>query len=186
MGVLRPRFRLKTLLVVLAVAAISCAVIWQFWPQWRAYQARMRFERAAAQFRPGMSVSDIWVIAGPADGTSFSRDAKGRIVALSPYLLEGGWYCVYMELDSEAGVTIGPKMPSTSVKTYRLAVPPKVYLPQTQAAKDRVNPPKSMSTTRRTLTGEDARRAAYVKDFYQHIAGWTKEDLGIRYEKLTE
>lgn len=186
MDIPRPRFRLKTLLVLLGVAAILCAGIWQFWPQWRAHRARVRFARAAAEFRAGMSVTDITAVVGPGDWTSYSSDAQGRIVALSPYFLEGAWYCVYLRLDSMSRERTGSRIPSTSVTTYRLAVPPKGYLPQTRAAKDRVNPPASKRASRRRLTGEDARRAAYIKDFYMHITGYAKDDLGIRYEELPD
>jgi hypothetical protein len=195
MALLRPRFRLKTLLVVLAVAAISCAGIWQFWPQWRAHRARVRFESGAARFRAGMTVTDITAIVGPGDWTSYSSDAQGRMVALSPYFLEGAWYCVYVQLDSKSRERIGSHIPSLSVTTYRLAVPPKDYMPQTQAAKERVNPSERVRGTSRlpkgainlgarALKGEEARRTAYIKDFYMHITGYAKEDLGIRYEEV--
>jgi hypothetical protein len=197
MRFLLPRFKLASLLIAVALAAIVCATIWQFWPRFRAYQARMRFERAASQFRPGMSVDDISAMVGPAEWNSYSADANGDVVALTPYFFEGAWYCVYMHLDTEAGKRFSSQMPSMSSKTYRLAVPPKVYTPQTQAAKDQVNPPETVRTTQWTpegeidvrappLVGEDARRAAYVQDFYEHIAGRTKADLGIHYEELPQ
>jgi hypothetical protein len=133
------RYKLRTLLITVTLCAISCAVIWQIWPRFRGYQARMRFERAAAHFSPGMSVDDINASVGFAVGGSYSSDAEGKPVGLTTYLLDGAWYCVYLELDTNAGKSGCHEMPCTSVRTFRLAIPPKQYLPQTPGGKEAVS-----------------------------------------------
>jgi len=184
----KPRFSLLMLLVVVTCCAILSATIWQFWPRFQAYQARMRFESAARQFHPGMSVDDINNIAKSDSGGSYSSDAKGRPVGAVYYFFEGAWYFVYLELDTETAITTASEMPCTTVKTFRLAVPPKNYQPQTQSAKDWVNPTDFIQSApgvrAPALTGEKARRTAYIEDFYEHISGRTDADLGIKYELL--
>jgi hypothetical protein len=157
----------------------------------------MRFEKAALQFHAGMSVDDVSAIVGKGAWEEYSADANGKTVALTPYFFDGAWYCVYMEQNNRAGKTASSEMPCTSVKTFRLSVPPTTYLPQTQAAKDEVDPPETIRTMRWTpkgvidvraspLKGEDARRAAYIQDFYEQISRRTKTDLGISYTQLPQ
>src|SRR3954471_10730575 len=100
----KPRFTLLTLLIVVTICAFLCATIWQFWPRFRAYQARMRFETAANGFHPGMSVDDINNIAKSATGGSFTANAKGRPVGAVYYFFDGAWYFVYMERDTTTGI----------------------------------------------------------------------------------
>jgi hypothetical protein len=191
----RPQFKLKWLLLAVAFCALASATVWQFWPRYRAYRARMQFEAAAAGFSPGMSVDAISATVGHGGWNGYSSDAQGTMVGLTPYFFEGAWYCIYMKLDKDAGTQFCGEMPSTSIEVFRLAVPPKGYLPQTQAAKDEVFPTASMKTYKSTPTGtievqaprkygEDARRAAYIQDFYEHITQRTTADLGIAYERL--
>jgi len=148
----------------------------------------MRFEAAASQFHPGMSVDDINSITQSATGGAYTSDTKGRTVGAVYYFFEGAWYFVYLELDATSGITTSGEQPCTSVKTFRLAVPPKDYQPQTQAATDYVNPTEHIQCAPGVrcppLRGEDARRTAYIWDFYEHITGKTDADLGIKYELL--
>jgi hypothetical protein len=189
------RFNLKTLLIALALCAVACAGIWQFWPRYRAYRARMRFETAAAEFRPPMTMNEIESIVGHGTWETYSSDANGIPNALAPFFFEGAWYCVYMELDPSTGEHICRYMPSTAVKTFRLALPPAGYQPQTQSAKDEVNPPDTVRTTRMSpkgpvnfqapaKQGDAARRAAYIEDFRQLVSQKINTDLGIHYEQL--
>jgi hypothetical protein len=186
----RPRFSIRTLLLLLAVVAILCATIWQFWPWFREYQARMRFESVARQFHPGMSVDDINNLAKSATGGAFTSDAKGGTVGAVYYFFDGAWYFVYLELDTTTGIRTSSEQPCTSVRTFRLAVPPIDYQAQTQTAKDYVNPTEHIrsgpddSDRAPALKGEDARRTAYITDFYQYISGKANADLGIKYEEL--
>ena len=173
------------------VLRVLCATIWQFWPRFRAYQARMRFESAAKQFHPGMSVDDINKVAKSASGGAFT-DPNGKVVGAVYYFFDGAWYFVYMELDATKRGRASADQPCTSVKTFRLAVPAIDYQPQTQTAKDYVNPTEHIhsgpddSECAPALKGEDARRTAYIQDFYEHISGRTNSDLGIKYERLPD
>jgi hypothetical protein len=143
---MRLQFKMRWLLAVVTICAVAFATIWQFWPRYVAYRARTQFEAAATQFSEGMAVRDVSAIVGHGAWNSYSSDADGAMVALTPYFLEGAWYCLYMKLDSETGENVCGDMPSTSVETYRLAVPPKSYSAQTQAAKDAVSPPATVTT----------------------------------------
>jgi hypothetical protein len=53
------RFNLGLLLIVVTVSSLAFAAIWQFWPQYRAYRERVRFETAASQLTNGMSVDEM-------------------------------------------------------------------------------------------------------------------------------
>jgi len=191
---LRLRFKLTTLLVIVTVCAVLCATVWHFWPRFRAYQARMQFEKAAARIVPGTTMNNVNAIAGPVAWATYTTDGSGKEVGYKPYFFTGAWYVVYMEYASGYS-GISSDRPCKSVKTFRLAVPPVNYAPQTQAAKDEVDPPETIRTKRMTpngvidvrasqRTGEDARRAAYIEDFFQQISGQAKGDLGIKYEEL--
>jgi hypothetical protein len=118
------RFTLFTLLLVVTFCALFCATIWQFWPRFRAYQARMRFESSAMQFHPGMSVDDINKVANCGFGGSYSSNANGKPVGAVYYFFDGAWYFVYLELNTTTGIDTCSEQPCTSVKTFRLAVPP--------------------------------------------------------------
>ena len=189
------RFNLGLLLIVITVASIAFAVIWQFWPQYRAYRERVRFETAASQLTAGMSVDKMAEVVGRGTSQRYSSNASGEIVATVPYFLEGAWYCIHAKLERPKAGTMSSTIPATSISVYRLRVPPVDYQPQTQAAKDEVFPTEFMRTMRDTpngpievrapnKTGEDARRAAYMEDFYQVIAGYEQSKLGIEFEEL--
>jgi hypothetical protein len=149
----KPRFTLLMLLIVVTICAFLCATIWQFWPRFRAYQARMRFETAASRFHAGMSVDDINNITKIDAGGSYTANAKGRSVGAVYYFFDGAWYFVYLELDTTTGIQTSSEQPCTSVKTFRLAVPPVDYKPQTQTAKDEINPTEFIRTTHMTPNG---------------------------------
>jgi hypothetical protein len=189
------RFKLGLLLVVVTVASIAFAAIWQFWPQYRAYRERVRFETAASQLTDGMSVVEMAEVLGRGTWQSYSSNASGEMVATVPYFKDGAWYCIHAKLQRVRAGTASSTIPATSISVYRLKLPPVDYQPQTQAAKDEVFPTEFMRTMQDTpnglievrapnKTGEDARRAAYIKDFYQVIAGYEKSDLGIEFEEL--
>jgi hypothetical protein len=135
-----------------------------------------------------MSVDDIENIAENSSRGVDTSDAKGRPVGAVYYFFEGAWYFVYLEFDPPPELTTSSVQPCASVKTFRLAVPPKDYHPQTQTAKDEVNPTEFIQSgpgkRAPALKGEDARRTAYITDFYEFISGKTGADLGIKYEPL--
>lgn len=189
------RFNLVRLLVVVTLSSIAFAVIWQFWPQYRAYRQRVRFETAASQLTGGMSVDKMADVVGRGTWQRYSSNASGEMVATVPYFLDGAWYFIRAKLERPKAGTISSTIPATSISVYRLEVPPVDYQPQTQAAKDEVFPTEFMRTMKDTpngpievrapnKTGEDARRAAYIEDFYQVVAGYEKSDLGIEFEEL--
>lgn len=189
------RFNLGLLLVVITISSIAFAAIWQFWPQYRAYRERVRFETVASQLTDGMSVDEMAKMVGRGTWQSFSSNANGEMVATVPYFKEGMWYCIHAKLQRAKSGTSSSAIPSTSISVYRLTVPPTDYQPQTQAAKDEVFPTGKTQTFKNTpngpvsiralnKTGEDARRAAYIKDFYQVIGGYEETHLGIEFEEL--
>lgn len=53
---------------------------------------------------------------------------------------------------------------------------------KTRTFKNTPNGPVSIRDPNKT--GEDARRAAYIKEFYQVIAGYEESDLVIEFEEL--
>jgi hypothetical protein len=189
------RFNLILLLIVITAASIAFAVIWQFWPQYRAYRERVQFETAASQLTDGMNVAEIMEVVGRGTSQSYSSNASGELVATVPYFMEGAWYCIHAKLQRPKAATTSSTIPATSICVYRLKVPPVDYQPQTQAAKDEVFPTEEIRTLKDTpngpvsirapnKTGEVARRAAYIEDFYQVIAGYEESGLGIEFEKL--
>lgn len=189
------RFTLGLLLIAITVASIAFAAIWQFWPQYQAYRERVRFETAASQLTDGMSVDDMTKVVGLGTWQSYSSNASGESVATVPYFLDGAWYCIHAKRQPAKSGTASSTMPMSSIRVFRLKVPPVDYQPQTQAAKDEVFPTEFMRTYKNTpngpvsvrapnKTGEDARRAAYIQDFYQVIAGYEESDLAIEFEEL--
>lgn len=189
------RFTLGLLLIAITVASIAFATVWQFWPQYQAYRERVKFEAAASQLTDGMSVDDMSKVVGRGTWQSYSSNASGEPVATVPYFLNGAWYCIYAKRQPAKSGTASSTIPTSSIRVFRLKVPPVDYKPQTQAAKDEVNPTEEMRTYQSTpngmvsvrspnKTGEDARRAAYIKDFYQVIAGYEESDLGIEFEEV--
>ena len=49
------QFRLRTLLVVVTLAAVASWGYWFGWPWWQNYQQQVRFEAAVRQLKTGMT-----------------------------------------------------------------------------------------------------------------------------------
>lgn len=85
------KFNLGLLLLVITISSIACAAIWQFWPQYRAYRERVRFETVASQLTDGMSVDEMAKMVGRGTWQSYSPNANGEMVATVPYFKDGMW-----------------------------------------------------------------------------------------------
>jgi hypothetical protein len=178
------RYRLATLLAVMTAVAV---MLWAV-PEWREYQRRMEFERAAMQLAIGRQVDVRELlpphavdrqIGGPGlnDFVDASDPPLWRLVQCYSY--QRRWYCiVIVETAMFSGVP--PVSPATrEIYVYRFGPAPRSYRAQTIHVQGRVR--RAANTIGLVpLTSRDQ----YVLDFLEVAAGREKSDLGIRYELI--
>jgi hypothetical protein len=192
----KPRYRLATLLTLITATAL---LLWGV-PEWREYQRRMEFERAACQLKAGFEPDLFRVLPRHAYEhsirTTLFADANHKYVKSMPIFYKRYWYCIYVHHEEASSEDVAKellKAPDraaalkirregierwTQVRVYRLAPMPRGYQAQTATGKKQV------------LRHSDNRKIdrspqdQYLTDFLETIAGRERRDLGISYELI--
>jgi hypothetical protein len=196
----KPRYSLATILLVMTATAL---LLWGV-PEWREFQRRKEFERAASRLSAGVEPSLFDVLPphshdGHLTGAVFS-DADGKPVSATPIFYKRYWYCIYAhreqlsdddkrKLAKEflAAKRAGRAVPFnrmrsdnawSQVRVYRLPPMPPGYKAQSKRGKQQITLHPEMKLVDREP------RDQYLTDFYEILAGRETRDLGIKYELI--
>ena len=176
----------------LTIVGTIAATAWLLKPTWEAYRERVAFEQAArkARFDDEESMQQLAKLARQSGLPSFAQtSAEADRAVLTPFYLRSYWYCVFRPAPAaNAG------MPTAMTQIYRLEIPLEDYAPQTDNARKLISrigqsevrntPSGPVEEPALPLEGEEARRVAFMWDFYEIISG-RAERLKLSFEMMT-
>src|SRR5262249_48668559 len=122
----RIAFSLRTLLILVTLAAIGSWMYWSIWPRWKIYRQQMTVVNGAMQLKVGSTAFEGMQLLGGkrVAPTSFtSTSPPGSILyGRTDYVWRDAIYCILYTYP--AGYSGGlSSAPCTSVALYRVAVP---------------------------------------------------------------
>jgi len=173
--------------LLISMVAVIGGSAWLLWPVWQEFRERTEWERQARELR--VSALELKWPETKRRKQEFSfTDPQGNSVAVLAYFWSGYWYCIATKHPAQFS-TSGPEL-----KVYRIESPADEYAAQTQVARDEVTGVGKIATRQTPagpveepalpLEGEEARRVAFITDFFHVISGQTDGNLGIRYELI--
>lgn len=114
-----PRFRLKSLLILVALSAFAFWAFWIGWPAWERY----RFESPLKQLKVGATESDIERLS-PGQTFYAETPTNGGMIEMTTFATANYDYCIYRKCAVPAGV-VTQNYPCESIAIFRLPhVPP--------------------------------------------------------------
>jgi hypothetical protein len=128
----RFRFGLRTLLVVVTLAAVGSWGYWIGWPMWEKGRAQLAFERSARQLKAGMTLDEAYNILVPNEWwqalpkSSFYDSSGNRFVG-TWIVWPNAIYCICIVLPNVTLQDSDYGWPSTSIEVFRLPPPPAGY-----------------------------------------------------------
>jgi hypothetical protein len=173
------RFSLRTLLMIVTLAAVSFWGYWFGWPRWQIFREQVRFEESVKQLKVGMTENEAsllirWPKTTRTNTVAF--DQRGRPIVLAKYEWPNVIYCVYYVC--QPGEGLHESESCISVEVFRLPPAPRAYAPQTESGRRRVSrsiPP---------IKPADVPEQAYMADFLAIISGDRKDNHGIEYDLI--
>lgn len=187
---MRIHSKLRTAVIsflLFSIVAVISGSAWLLWPVWQEFRERTEWEKQARELR--VSASELKWPETKRSKQEFSfTDPQGNSVSILAYFWSGYWYCICNKLPTPVSSSI------RELKVYRIEPPADEYAAQTQVARDEVTrvgriatrptPAGPVEEPALPLEGEEARRVAFITDFFHVISGQTDGNLGIRYELI--
>lgn len=174
-------------LLLISMVAVIGGSAWLLWPVWQEFRERTEWERKARELR--VSASELKWPETKRSKQEFSfTDPQGNSVGVLAYFWSGYWYCISNKHPTQFSSS------GAELRVYRVEPPADEYAAQTQMARDdvtrvgriatRQTPAGPVEEPALPLEGEEARRVAFITDFFHVISGQTDGNLGIRYELI--
>jgi hypothetical protein len=169
------------------MVAVITVSPWLLWPVWREFRERTEWERQVRELR--LSAEELKWPETTRSRQEFSfTDPQGNSVSILAYFWSGYWYCICNKSPSPLSSSI------RELRVYRIEPPADEYAARTAAARDeltrvgriatRQTPAGPVEEPALPLEGEEARRVAFITDFFHVISGQIDGNLGIRYELI--
>jgi len=177
----RPRFSLRTLLLVITAAAVLCWGYWVAWPSWLVYREQCQFEATFKQLHVGCTTEDMLALplsevrAGVRAMEYFGRDRAWR------WFMRRWPNAVYVGVFLGESSMMSQRVPFKSVALYRLSPVPKGYQPL--SAWMRKAWPRFTAEDIANLKAEYASRV-YAQDFLDFIIDDPNHNPGFKYELI--
>src|SRR5262245_16903316 len=175
----RPRFSLRTLLLVVTAAAVFCWAYWIGWPWWLVYREQCAFEATVKQLHIGSTTNDMLALP--------LSDARARagVIERSFIYPACGWFVRGWPNAVYVGVVLIDESPIEhvrvrfkSVALYRLSPIPKDYQPFSASIRN--------ASRAEYFANPKAEKARYIyaQDFLDFIIGDPKHNPGFKYELI--
>ena len=176
------RFSLRTLLVVVTLAAAASWGYWVAWPWQEHYREQQRVLDFAMQLKSGIDyeelddeINDRGDIPGRRGGT-YTFDSSGVLFILRRYEWPNVFYFVVARFVPPFGDSM-KRCRSSSIETFRVHPTPADYQPQTELGR------REIRTSTADLL-EIHRRNEYAHDCLDSIAGNLQPNPGFEYELI--
>jgi hypothetical protein len=173
--------------LLISMVAVIGGSAWLLWPVWLEFRERTEWERQARELRVS-AAQRKWPETKRSKHEFSFTDPQGNSVDVLTYFWSGYWYCISTKHPAQFSAS-GPEL-----RVYRIETPADDYAAQTPTARDEVTrigriatrqtPAGPVEEPALPLEGEEARRVAFVTDFFHVISGQTDGNLGIRYELI--
>ena len=173
----RFRFGLRTLLVVVTLAAVGSWGFWFGWPAWQAFQLRKTFESNVRSLKVGDHPTSTSNLAGAKnDGLIVLQQAEATSwkTGMCSYELPGATYCVFGEFPR---LSLGTEC--VRIEVYRLPPMPPGYRSQ----RSKSNAPLKYMSSHSDLSGHYP-QMEYTNDFFCFLNGDRKNNPGFQYELI--
>jgi hypothetical protein len=179
------RFSLRTLLVVVTLAALGSWAYWIGWPWWLIHREQMKAESAAKQLKPGMTLDEAGKILNASCGglrvmhyqTACEDSGKGYAICHGAVHFEtsNADYIAFFEY--ERGHADLPNAVFKTVEVFRLPTVPTNYQPRTARGRSSLDqyPPGHPA---------DSPLDMYMEDFFVFLSGDRKTNPGVQYELI--
>jgi hypothetical protein len=174
------RFSLRTLMILVTVAAIGTWGYLEGWPRLVVYWQERQFESGARQLKVGsVPLTGMQLVPGKnPHGTTYSSSARaGRLVGVTSYVWPNAVYCIYYVFPN--GYSGGMmQAPCESVEVFRLPPVPQGYMGRTDAGREREHQEDGKPG------GDAAQIEAYLTDFLTVISGDRQDKHRMQYELI--
>jgi hypothetical protein len=159
----RFRFGLRTLLVVVTLAAVASWGYWIGWPWWADYRLRVRIEGAVRQLKIGSTIDEASAILDYDEAGSWQNYHNSINFAWIRYHSLNYEYFVYFVFQDKPFEVASSARPCRSVEAFRCARMPPDYTPRTQRVRDD------------TSTQAQLNRFGFNNDFVEFAASGQRE-----------
>ena len=173
-----PRFSLRMLFVVVALAAIASWACWRAWPLWVEWRAQKDFESSTRQLKAGMTRnqwSNLVAWNSSARPTATRWDAQHNRVGLAWVVWENAIYCIFYRMGNTRRGNDYDE-PCSSIEVFRLPPVPTSYQPYSSYGKIMVEPQVKKFPNDALM--------AYLADFQDFLSGDRKDNHGFNYELI--
>jgi hypothetical protein len=173
----RFRFGLRTLLLLVTLAAVGSWGYWFGWPSWQAFRLRQKFESNVRSLKAGDNLSGATTLAGAKhDALMVLRQAEALYWSsgMCSYELPGATYCVFGEFPRLSRGT-----ECVRIEVYRIPPMPSGYRSQ----RNKSNSPLKYGSSHSDLPGHYP-QMEYTNDFFCFLNGDRKNNPGFEYELI--
>jgi hypothetical protein len=180
----RFRFGLRTLLIVVTLAAVGSWGYFVGWPWWVVYREQMSVERAAKQLKPGMTLDEAGdILNASCSGfrvmhyqTACEDSGRGYPICHGAVHFETtkAGYIAFFEY--ERGLADLPNAVFKTVEVFRLPPVQANYQPRTSRGRSSLDHPSGNPA--------DLPLDMYMEDFFVFLSGDRKTDPGFQYELI--
>jgi hypothetical protein len=169
------------------------ATAWLLRPTWEAYREQVAFEQAVqkATWLGDDAVAHLSSLSRQSGLPKFvvAEIDKDRS-ELVPFYLRASWYCLYRgPRPDPSDANTSSEVAAVTTKIYRLEIPTENYQPRTKNARKLVTrqdavdvkntPSGPVEEPALPLHGEEARRVAFMWDFYEMLVGRAGKEVAI-------
>jgi hypothetical protein len=168
----RFRFGLRTLLIVVTLAAVGSWAYWIGWPWWQIYHERVQFEAAARQLKAGISTGAAIASLPTHKPLTMYAETQGHAVALTDYTFRESIYCIYYAFRPGPQSGAMQKWACDSLEVFRLPRMPNNF---------------QLNSKNRSLWqfgNSPLNEEQYCAAFLTFISGDRKENPGFQYELI--
>jgi hypothetical protein len=178
------RFGLRTLFVVVTLAAVGSWTYWIGWSRWVTYREQVQFVESVEHIKVGMTAFQASKGLKPGSHITVFQSAIEHRPAevLVGYAWEDCIYCIYYVCVGDSQPTFQGDKPLVKAQAFRLAAMPTNYQWHGNTYQSFFQSiPKSESSSHRV---QKYSVAEYVQDFAGFISGDRKTNPGFEYELI--
>jgi hypothetical protein len=174
------RFSLRTVFVLVTLAAVGSWTYWIGWPWWLMHREQTQFEESVHQIKAGMTptaASKLVSWKSRITTSTVAFDWQHNPIGLERYVWPNAIYCIFYVVPAAKHGTPSNGACS-SVEVFHLPPVPAGYQARTGGGR------RSVTRTLPPLKPDDIPMYGYMADFLEIISGDRKNNPGFEYELI--